>query len=85
LNDEFVRAYQFDTDSGYSPEYIAEIRVKIQALSSEKQQKETEYAEFVEEQKGYDLMDNAAMVEKMLEIEGIGKKIWELKGEIVEE
>jgi aminopeptidase N len=83
LNDAFTANYEFDTDSGYSAEYIAEIRNKIQELSEEKQRKETAYAEFVEEQKRYDTMDNATMVEKMLEIEEISKHILELSGEIV--
>ncbi len=83
LNDDFIRSYQFNNDPAYSPEYITEIRAKIQALSEEKLRKEAEYAEFIEEQKRYDSIDNATMVEKMLEIEKIGKQIWELKGEIV--
>lgn len=82
LNDDFVRTCEFHTDASYAPEYIAEIRSKIQSLSEEKLRKEAEYALFVEEQKGYDAMDNTAMVEKMLDLEEIGKKIWELKGEI---
>ena len=82
LNDDFVRTYEFHTDASYAPEYITEIRSKIQSLSEEKLRKEAEYALFVEEQKQYDTMDNTAMVEKMLELEEIGKKIWELKGEI---
>jgi len=85
LNDDFIRTYEFHADDAYSPEYISEIRSKIQALSEEKLRKETEYATFVGEQKQYDSIDNAAMVEKMLEIEEIGKKIWELKGEMVGE
>lgn len=83
LNDDFVRIYEFDAGSGYTPAYITEIQSKIQSLSEEKLRKEGEYTEFIEEQKKYDSIDNDAMVAKMFEIEEIGKKIWELKGEMV--
>ncbi len=81
-NDSFIKSYDFSEQENISPEYKKELEEKIIFLENELEKKESEYKNFVLEQANYDTIDNENMIEKMKELEGLKRRIGELRNEI---